>query len=222
MPAHILHMSTFTAPMPTGIVARTSESIRSLNDEQLGAVITASRKVQKRVLPQCWATVSKVAPDLASALDDLHARGITEDLPRFQALAAEHERQLNAAVKGRTGKLTAMLVFAAAVLGLTTVALGVTGAITLPLILTGTALTAVLFGGAYTAGGRLARQSTLWMFADPEAAAATVWDAGIDAAAAAALAGSAGQDGLTPDVLQALSGVWTGAGLAAEQLAVRG
>jgi hypothetical protein len=68
---------------------------------------------------------------------------------------------------------------------------------------------------AYIGGRRLSRSGN-WMLADPEAAATIVWDAGIDAAAATAL--RSGRDGLTPDVLRALSAVWTGAGLDANEL----
>jgi hypothetical protein len=42
---------------------------------------------------------------------------ITSDLPRFEALAEEHERQLARAVKGRTGRLTALSGIAAIVFG---------------------------------------------------------------------------------------------------------
>lgn len=211
--AHIEHMSTITLPTPADVAATASAAIRSLTDSQIVAIMHSSQQTQRRVLPNCWDTVKTAAPDLARALDTLHEDEVTKDLPRFEALAADHDKQMARATKSRTGKLAAGLVFAAALLGLLTAALGLTGAAGSPLIIAGSGLAAALLLGAYAAGRRLARRSGNWLVADPEAAASIVWDAGIDAAAATALKDRAGQDGLTPDILRALSSVWTRAGL---------
>lgn len=201
-------------PMPADVASRASAAIRSLTDEQLASVVTASRRRRKRALPACWSEVQKAAPELADTLDDLHAREITDDLPRFEALAAEHEKQLGMAVRGPAGKLTALSAIAAPLLGVTTTIFSLTGAINLASAIIGASLTIVLLAASYTGGRRLARRTGRWMFADPEAAAAIVWDAGIDAAAATALSGSSTPaDGVTPDALRTLSAVWTGAGL---------
>lgn len=212
-PAHIEHMSTITLTTPADVAATASAAIRSLTDSQIVAIMHSSQETQRRVLPNCWSTVKTAAPDLARALDTLHETEASKDLPRFEALAAEHDRQMSRATKGRTGKLAAGLVFTAALLGLLTAALGLAGAAGLPLIISGSALVAALLLGAYAAGRRLAHRNGNWLVADPEAAASIVWDAGIDAAASAMLSDRAGQDGLTPDVLGALSSVWTRAGL---------
>lgn len=200
-------------PRPADVAARASAAILSLTDEQLVAVMHSSRTVQKRVLPNCWETVKTAAPDLAAALDELHARESRDDLARFEALAAAHHKQLSKAVKGRAGKTTAGLVVTAVVLGLATATLGLAGVIGTTLIVAGSTLAAVLFLAGFIAGNRIAQRTGNWLFADPEAAASIVWDAGIDAAAANALTARTGQDGLTPDVLRALSSIWTGAGL---------
>lgn len=207
-------------PMSADIASRASAAIRSLTDQQLASVVLASRGIKRRkhALPRCWSEVQRAAPELADTLDDLHAREIAEDLPRFEALAAEHEKQLTRAVKGRAGKLTALLAIGAPVLGAATTILSVTGAFNLPATVIGAILTVVLFAASYTGGRRLARGTGSWMFADPEAAAAIVWDAGIDAAAATALAGGSAPDGVTPDALRTLSAVWTGAGLETSRL----
>lgn len=206
-------MSTSFMPRPADIAARTSATIRSLTDEQLVAVMSSSQRQKRRALPDCWDTVKTAAPDLASTLDDLHAREITDDLPRFQALAAAHEKQLNRAVAGRDGKLTALTVLAAFVVGIATAILGLTGVISTPVIIAGGVVSAGFMIWGYIIGRRLARDSGNWLFADPEAAAAIVWDAGIDAAAATALRGRSGNSGLTPAIIGSLSAVWTGAGL---------
>jgi hypothetical protein len=206
-------MSTSFMPRPADIAARTSATIRSLTDDQLAAVMTSSQRQGKRALPDCWATVKTAAPELASTLDDLHAREIAEDLPRFEALASQHEKQLNRAVKGRDGQLTALSVLAAFVVGIATAILGLTGVISAPFLIAGATVSVGLLAWAYIKGRRLARESGNWLFANPEAAAAIVWDAGIDAAAATALRSRAGTSGLTSDVLASLSAVWTDAGL---------
>jgi hypothetical protein len=200
-------------PRPADVAARTSAAIRSLTDEQIVAVMTSSQRIEKRVLPNCWGTVKKAAPDLAGALDELHSRELADDLPRFEAMAAEHEKQLSKAVNGRAGKITAILVIAAILFGIATITLGLTAVIGSPVVIAGAALSVGLFISGFVTGSRLAHRSGNWLLADPEAAASIVWDAGIDAAAATALKNRAGQDGLTPDVLRALSAVWAGAGL---------
>lgn len=200
-------------PRPADVAARTSAAVLSLTDEQIVAVMNSSRRIQKRVLSNCWETVKTAAPDLADTLDELHATEAHEDLSRFEALAKEHRKQLREAVKGRAGKLTASLVVSGAVLGLATAGLGMIGAIGFAAIVSGSVLAVGFLTGGYALGHRIARRSGNWLVADPGAAASIVWDAGIDAAAAAALQDRAGQDGLTPDVLSALSSVWTGAGL---------
>jgi Flp pilus assembly protein TadB len=205
-------MSTITMPTPADVAATTSAAIRSLTDEQIVAIMHSSQKTQRRVLPNCWDTVKTAAPDLALALDDLHAIETSKDLPRFEALAADHERQIGKAVKSGAGKGTAALVMAGAVIGALTAVLGLAG-IGMPFVAGGSALAGALLLSGYATGNRLARRNGNWLVADPGAAASIVWDAGIDAAAATALKGRAGQDGLTPDVLRALSSVWTRAGL---------
>lgn len=69
-------MSNIAMPRPADIAAWAAAAVRSLTDEQIAAVMTSSRRVQRRrrALPDSWATVTKVAPELASTLDDLHAR----------------------------------------------------------------------------------------------------------------------------------------------------
>lgn len=210
--AHMEPMTTIT-PAPADVAATASAAIRSLNDSQIVAIMHSSRQTQRRVLPNCWDTVKTAAPDLAHVLDSLHENEVPKDLPRFEALAANHDREMARAAKSRTGKVAAGLVFTAALIGLLTAVLGLIGAAGLPLIITGSSLTAALLLGAYAAGRRLAHRNGNWLVADPEAAASIVWDAGIDAAAAATLKDRTGQDGLTPDVLGALSSVWTRAGL---------
>lgn len=209
--AHMEPMTTIT-PAPADVAATASAAIRSLNDTQIVAIMHSSRQTQRRVLPNCWDTVKTAAPDLAHVLDTLHENEVPKDLPRFEALAATHDRQMARATKSRTGKVAAGLVFAAALLSLLTLVLGLIGAAGLPLIIVGSGLVAALLLGAYAAGRRLVHNGN-WLVADPEATASIVWDAGIDAAAAAMLSNRAGQDGLTPDVLRALSSVWTRAGL---------
>jgi hypothetical protein len=211
-------MSTSFMSRPADVAARTSAAIRSLTDEQLVAVMASFQRLRKCALPEHWDTVKTAAPDLAGALDDLHAREITENLPRFEALAAEHEKQLSRAVKGRDGKLTALSVVAAFGFGIATAILGLTGVIVAPIIVAGGALSAGLLLCAYIKGRRLARDSGNWLFADPEAAVSIVWDAGIDAAAATALRDRTGRGGLTSDILGSLSAVWTGAGLTTDLL----
>jgi hypothetical protein len=206
-------MSTITMPAPSDVAATTSEAVLSLSDEQIVAIIDSSRKIQRRVLPNCWDTVRAAAPDLALALDELHSTAAPKDLPRFEALAAAHRKQLDKAVKSPAGKTTATLLIAAVALGIVTAVLGLTGDAGLPFVIGGAGLAAALLTGAYAAGSRLAHRSGNWLVSDPEATASIVWDAGIDAAAATALKARAGQDGLTPDILRALSLVWTRAGL---------
>lgn len=208
-------MSHIPVPLPAEVATRAVLAIRSLTDEQLAAVMASSRKIKKRrrALPICWSTVTVAAPELARAMDDLHASEISNDLPRFEALAENHENRLARAMKGRTGKLTALSVLAAFIAGIAAAVLGIAEVISLPATVFGGVLSAGLFASAYIGGRRLARQGGSWMFADPKAAAAIVWDAGIDATTAAALAGRAGSDGLTPKVLQTLCAVWKGAGL---------
>lgn len=205
-------MSIPALPRPADVASCASAAIRSLTDEQLASVVAASRSRRRRILPACWSEVQKAAPDLADTLDDLHARETVEDLPRFQALAAEHEKKLGMAVKGRPGKLTALSAIAATVLGVATIVLTLTGVVSLAVTVTGAILTLVLLSASYTGGRRLARRTGRWMFADPEAAAAIVWDAGIDAAAATALSNGS-VPGVSPGALRTLSAVWKGAGL---------
>lgn len=200
-------------PIPADVASRTSAAIRSLTDVQLASVLTASKRRRKRTLPACWSEVQNAAPELAGTLDELHARAITEDLPRFQALAAEHKQQLGIAVKGRDGKLIAVAAIAAPVLAAATIILTLTGAINAAGAIIGAVLTIMLLAASYAGGRRLSRRTGRWMFADPEAAAAIVWDAGIDAAAATALSGSPSPGAVTPHALRTLSAVWTGAGL---------
>lgn len=204
--------------MPADVAARTSAAIRSLTDEQLAAVMISSRKIQKRVLPACWSAVKTAAPELAVALDELHARETEADLTRFEALAADHEKQIARAVKGSTGQATAALIIASFIFAAITGATFLAGLISVPFLIAGAGLSAGLLVAGYLVGRRLHLQSGNWMFADPFLAAWTVWDAGIDAAAATALSGRSGRDGLTPDVLRALSAIWTGAGLDASEL----
>ncbi|MET4144090.1 hypothetical protein [Arthrobacter sp. UYCo732] len=213
-------MSNISMPGAADIAARTATAIRSLNDGQIAAILTSSRRVARRRsrLPEGWATLTKAAPELANTMDDLHAREIINDLPRFEALAKAHAKQLDGAVTTRTGKLTALSVLAAAVLGVITTILGLTGVIHHPLTVAGAGLTGGLLVAAYIGGHLLSRQDESWMFADPEAAAAIVWDAGIDAAAAAALTGRSGSDGITRELLLTLGAVWAGAGLGTEHL----
>lgn len=200
-------------PTPADVAATTSAAIRSLTDHQIVAIMHSSQETQRRVLPHCWDTVKTAAPDLALALDELHANEAPKDLARFEALAAGHEKQMAKAAKSRAGKTIAGLVIAAALLGALTAVLGLAGLVGIPFIVGASAVVAALLLGSYSAGNRLARRNGNWLVADPEAAASIVWDAGIDAAAATALKDRAGQDGLTPDVLRALSSVWTRAGL---------
>jgi hypothetical protein len=206
------HMST-TMPSPADVAATTSTAIRSLTDTQIVAIMHSSQATQRRVLPHCWDTVKTAAPDLALVLDELHAKETAKDLPRFEALAAGHKKQMAKAMKSRAGKTTAGLVTAAALLGALTAVLGLAGIADRSFITGASVLTAALLLSGYVAGHRLARRNGNWLVADPKAAASIVWDAGIDAAAATALKDRAGQDGLTPDVLRALSSVWTRAGL---------
>lgn len=142
----------------------------------------------------------------------------SQDLPRFEALAARHRANLARALTGTVGKRTALLVIAAGITSLATIALSFVF-FNLALTILGTVAAAGLFGAAYIGGGRLAKTSDLWMFADSEWAVGIAWHAGIDAAAATALAEASGQGGLTPDILRALSAVWTGAGLSTAALA---
>lgn len=200
-------------PAPADVVATTSAAVLSLTDEEIVAIMAASQQIQRRVLPNCWDTVATAAPDLARALDELHASAMSTDLRRFEALAADHEKQLDKAAKTRAGKTTAGLAISAVLFSVLTAVLGLAGVLAPGFLIGGLALSAALFLSAYAAGSRLARRSGNWLVADPVAAASIVWDAGIDAAAAAALRSRTGQDGLTPDVLRALSSIWTRAGL---------
>jgi len=200
-------------PAPADIAAHAATTIRSLTDEQLLAIMSSSQNVQKRVLGHCWATVCTAAPELAGTLDDLHSTETAKDLPRFEALAAAHDEQISQVVKGPKGKLTAALIIGAFIVAAVTGLAVLAGFSSVPVLVSGAALAAGMLVAGYVTGHRLSQRSVNWMFADPGLAASIVWDAGIDAAAAAALSSRAGTDGLTPDVLRALSIVWTGAGL---------
>lgn len=206
------HMSTIM-PTPADVAAATYAAIRSLTDNQIAAIMHSSQVTQRRVLPNCWDTVKTAAPDLALALDELHATGVPKDLPRFQALAADHEQQMGDAVKSRAGKGTASLVVTGLLLGVLTAVIGLAGIAGTLIVAGGALLSAAMLLGGYAVGSRIAHRSGNWLLADPEAAASIVWDAGIDAAAATALLYRTGQDGLTSDVLCALSSVWIRAGL---------
>ncbi|ACL42428.1 hypothetical protein Achl_4477 (plasmid) [Pseudarthrobacter chlorophenolicus A6] len=205
-------MTTFSMTSPADIAAHTSAAVRSLTDEQLTAVMVSARKVRKRRLnlPGRWSKVREASPDLADALDDLHSEQATNDLPRFEALAARSEVQRAREIHGPIGQLTALAVLGASLSGLLTAILGLTQVITLAVIIGGATVTVGLLAAAYVGGLRLAKNSATWMFVDPEAAAAIVWDAGIDAAAAVALQDASG---LTTEDLSALRAVWVGAGL---------
>lgn len=205
-------------PRPADVVAQAAVAIKSLTDEQIVAVTLSARRANRKKLARCWEVVELNAPDLAAALDDLHAREIDESLPRFEALAAEHSKQHALAVTGRAGKATALLAIAALVTGTTTAILALTSVTGDALTVAGGIMTAGLLLAAYIGGQRLA-QSGQWMLADPESSVAIVWDAGIDAAAVAALSGRVGEDGLTREVLDRLSAAWSGAGLEQIQLA---
>lgn len=216
--AHMEGMSTTTMPAPADVAAAASAAILSLTDEQIVAIMHSSQETRRRFLPNCWDTVKAAAPDLALALDELHASGAPKDLPRFEALAADHRKQIGKATQTRAGKATACLVIGAVLFGTLTAVLGLSGIAGTPIVAGGSFLAVALLMGGYAAGRRLARRSGNWLVADPDAAASIVWDAGIDAAAATALKHRTGQDGLTPDVLCALSSVWTRAGLGAGAL----
>ncbi|HEY8699577.1 MAG TPA: hypothetical protein VIM08_01240 [Arthrobacter sp.] len=199
-------------PMPSDVAARTGAAIRSLTTAQLADLVASSQRIQKRVLPLCWDVVKTADPALAETLDDLHATSVREDLPRFEALAAQHVQAISRAVKEPAGRATAGLIIGALIIGTLTL-LAVLSGTTSPAVPAWGFLAAGMLVAGFVTGRRVAARNGNWMFADPGLAACTVWDAGIDAAAATALASRAGTAGLTPDVLRALTTVWTGAGL---------
>ncbi|HEX9088653.1 MAG TPA: hypothetical protein VF867_14125 [Arthrobacter sp.] len=198
--------------MPSDVAARTGAAIRSLTAVQLADLMASSQQIQKRVLPLCWDVVKTADPALAEALDELHFTSVEQDMPRFDALAAQHVQAIARSVKEPAGRATAGLIVGALIIGTLTLLASLAGT-------TGPAVTAwgllaagMLIAGLAT-GRRVAALTGNWMFANAGLAACTVWDAGIDAAAATALASRAGTAGLTPDVLRALTAVWTRAGL---------
>jgi len=213
---HMRPMSNL-APMPSDVAARTGEAIRSLTTRQLADLMSSSELLQKRVLPVCWDTVKTADPALAKALDDLHATASEEDLPRFEALATEHEETMARAVKTPTGRATAGLIICSLLLGATTLMSALAGAPE-PNIITVSLISAAMLISGFITGRRIAHRNGNWMFSDAGLAAFSIWDAGIDAAAATALAPRAGTAGLTPDILRALTAVWIGAGLSTDLL----
>lgn len=199
-------------PMPSEVAAHTAATIRSLTASQLADLMASSQKLQKRILPVCWDAVRTADPALADTLDALHASDTETDMPRFEALKSQHEASLDTAVKTPAGKATAGLIVGSLLVAAITIMAVFAGGPVSAIIAWALVSAGMLTAGILT-GVRLARRSGNWMFSDPGLAASTVWDAGVDAAAAVALMHRSGTAGLTPDVLRALTSVWSGAGL---------
>lgn len=208
---------TTTIDAPVRSFERTIAAIRTLTDAEVTALVASSRAARKTSAPGAsWPAVQAADPGLAARLDELHAAGVEADMPRFDALAADHERALANAVKGATGKTITALVWAgllAAAAAISTFGQFLAGHGGPEIAIAMAVCAAVPTAVVVIMGRILGRRHGNWLLSDASIAAGAVWDAGIDAAAAEALKGAAAPDGITPAVLEDLSSVWTGAGL---------
>lgn len=211
--AHMGAMSNCLMPATAELTARVISVVRSLSDEQLAALMASSRRVRVRRRRRRWGVVNAAAPELAEALDRLHAEEASADMPRFQALAARHQKLLADDVKGRAGKAIAATVIGALLIAAATGAAFLGGLASTLYLVAGALLSGAMIVAGYMTGRQIAHQGGHWMFADPGSAAAIVWDAGIDAAAGVALKARTGEDGITPNVVRALTAPWAKAGL---------
>jgi hypothetical protein len=204
--------------VPSRVATRTATAVKNLTTEQLHAILVASTKRSGRVFPVIWNTVRVAAPDLVEALDSLHAEKALADLPRFEALQRLHEKNVDAAVKTRAGRIIAARVIGAAILAPLAILTALMGVVSAGIAVSGVVIAAYMAFKAFQAGRKLTDQLPTALFANAELAASIVWDTAVDAAAAVALRHRAGEAGLTPDVLKALSSTWTNAGLSLDAL----
>lgn len=211
-------MTTPSTAVPSRVATRTATAVKNLTTAQIHAILVASTKRSARVLPMLWDTVRAADPALVDALDTLHADKAPADLPRFEALQQLHQENIAAAAKTRAGRLIAARAVGGGVLAVLSVIAAIVGMVSSGIAISGVVIAAYLVFRAYQSGKKLADQLPTRLFANAELAASLVWDTAVDAAAAAALRHRAGEAGLTPDVLGALSSTWTNAGLSMEAL----
>lgn len=204
--------------LPSLVATQAAEAVKNLSTDQLHDILIASTQRSGRVLPVAWDAVRVADPDLAQTLDDLHDRESPADLPRFEVLKKLHDKNLAAAVKTRTGRLIAFQAVTGLVMAPASIIAAFTGALSLGIAVSGVVVGAYLVYRAFQSARKLTDAIPTRMFGDPELAVSLVWDTAVDAAASAALRYREGEAGLTPDVLNALSSTWTGAGLSLELL----
>ncbi|QOD05854.1 hypothetical protein [Pseudarthrobacter sp. BIM B-2242] len=206
-------MTTPDMALPTRIADRTAAAVKNLSTDQLHDILIASTQRSGRVLPVLWETVRAADPVLVQTLDDLHEKEAPVDMPRFEALRELHERNLNAAVKTRAGRMAALQAVAGIVMAPASAIAAIAGALSFNIAVSGVVIGAYLLFRAFQAARKLTDEIPTRMFGDAGLAASLVWDTAVDAAASAALRHREGEEGLTSDLLDALSSTWTGAGL---------
>jgi hypothetical protein len=214
-------MGSMTMPataVPSRVATRTATAVKNLTTEQLHAILVASTTRSARVFPVLWDTVRAADPVLAETLDNLHAEKAPADLARFEALQQLHQENIAAATKTRAGRIIAAQAIGGGTLVLLSIFAAIVGMVSFGVAVSGVVIAAYLVFKAFKSGRNLADQLPTRLFADAELAASIVWDTAVDAAAAAALRHRAGEAGLTPDVLRALSLTWTNAGLPLDAL----
>jgi hypothetical protein len=211
-------MTVTSLSLPARVAVRTAAAVKELTPEQIRAILDASTRRSSRVLPVLWDTVRTADGELSATLDELHATESDADLPRFIELSRLHQQNLNTATKSTAGKLIAARVIGAGFLAVGAVLAAMASIILPALAVSAVVVSAFLYVGAFRAGRRLVDSLPTSVFANPVAASSIVWDAAVDAAAAAALEPRAGEAGLTPDVMKALALTWTSAGLSLDLL----